>query len=88
MSLVLTVPVGCQAGNDVSAGQTESAQEDLVVPKSQDGPVPCRRQKKGILLRRYRRRMFSNCSFPTIRTDLQVEVKANAGYSGTSRISG
>ena len=68
MSMVLTVPVGCQgtsAGSEnPSAGSKDSSQEDLVVPKNQESTVPARRLRDEISQNRFRRRMLLNCSFP------------------------
>ena len=68
MSMVLTVPIGCQgtsAGSEnPSAGSKDSSQEDLVVPKNQESTVPAQTAKGGNIAEQVQAPDALNCSFP------------------------
>ena len=77
MGLVLTIPVGCESGKDVSAGQTQSAQEDLVVPKSQESTAPVQTAKEGDIASQVQAPDIFELQFSDDTGRMQVEVKAD-----------
>ena len=80
MSMVLTVPVGCQgtsAGSEnPSAGSKDSSQEDLVVPKNQESTVPAQTAKGGNIAEQVQAPDAFELQFSDESGKIEVEVKA------------
>lgn len=80
MSMVLTVPIGCQgtsAGSEnPSAGSKDSSQEDLVVPKNQESTVPAQTAKGGNIAEQVQAPDAFELQFSDESGKIEVEVKA------------
>ena len=80
MSMVLTVPIGCQgtsAGSESpSMGSKDSSQEDLVVPKNQESTVPAQTAKGGNIAEQVQAPDAFELQFSDESGKIEVEVKA------------
>ena len=80
MSMVLTVPIGCQgtsAGSEnPSMGSKDSSQEDLVVPKNQESTVSVQTAKGGNIAEQVQAPDAFELQFSDESGKIEVEVKA------------
>lgn len=83
MSMVLTVPMGCQGGTSTSPGSENSSigsnassQEDLVAPKNQEGTVPVQTAKGGNIAEQVQAPDAFELQFSDDSGKIKVDVKA------------
>ena len=80
MSMVLTVPVGCQgtsAGAKILLQEVgDSSQEDLVVPKTRESTVPAQTAKGGNIAEQVQAPDAFELQFSDESGKIEVEVKA------------